>query len=502
MHPALVAGEQFDVVVVGGGSAGCVLAARLAERPGRSVLLLEAGPDVVRGNSRYSDYYRAQVSDLAATVPGHPLNWGYEAELVAGLPAILPRGRVLGGSSAINGAYFVRATRADLDGWGVPGLSYDEALPFYVRSEHDLDFSSPEHGDAGPVPVRRPAGALTAPTTEPFLAAAAALGYPPEEDKNADGPPGAGLIPSNAVDGRRVSAADAYLRPAEMHTSAVLRRADDAQVHLARVPTVRTDTPVTGIELDRLRAVGVRTRDGLIEAGEVVLCAGALATPRLLMQAGIGPGETLRDAGIRVRHDLPVGQGFSDHPAVFLPFRPHATAEPHPHAVTAQVALHLDSGADPAGDLELLLFSRPFTPGGPLHLMCALQRPERSGLLTPSTTQHRYLRTEADRRRLRAAVRIAADLLRAGLGTRVEPEGFVLGNDTRLDGWIRDHLTSSSHLSGTAAIGPVCDPELRVRGTRGLRVVDTSVFPAVPRRGPAATAIMLGERAAGLDWDA
>ncbi|WP_253258543.1 FAD-dependent oxidoreductase [Pseudonocardia sp. N23] len=491
-------GERFDVVVVGGGSAGCVLAARLAEKPGRSVLLLEAGPDVVSGNRRYSDDCHSQ-SSLAATVPGHPLNWGYEAELVRGVPAVLPRGRVLGGSSAINGAYFVRATRADLDGWGVPGLSYDEALPFYVRSERDADFDGPDHGRTGPVPVRRPSGALVAPTTGPFLAAAAALGFPDEPDKNADGPPGAGLVPSNAVEGVRVSAADAYLRgrPAEMHTSAVLRPADDAQVHLA----VRTDTVVTGIVLDRVRAVGVRTADGVVEAGEVVLAAGALATPRLLMRAGIGPGEVLRQAGIRVRHDLPVGQGFSDHPAVFLPFRPHETAEPHPHAVTAQVALHLDSGADPAGDLELLLFSRPFTPGGPLHVMCALQRPERSGVLTPDRTEHRYLRTEADRRRLRAAVRIAADLLRAGLGTRVEPEGFVLGNDARLDGWIRDHLTTSSHLSGTAAIGPVTDPGLRVRGTRGLRVVDTSVFPAVPRRGPAASAIMLGEYAAALPWD-
>jgi len=475
MHPAPVADERFDVVVVGGGSAGCVLAARLAEKRSRRVLLLEAGP-----SSSTRD-----VASLEASVPGHPINWGYEAEPARGDDAARPRGRVHGGPSAYSGARFVRAPRDGLDGWGVPGLSYDEALPSYVRSECDLDVgSSTGHGADGPIPVRRPAGALIAPTTEPFLAAAAALGFPDEPDKNAGGPPGAGLVPSNAVDGLRISAADAYLRE--------------------RPPNlvVRTDTPVVGIELDRLRAVGVRTASGTVEAGEVVLTAGALATPRLLMEAGIGPGDVLREAGIRVRHDLPVGQGFSDHPAVFLPFRPHETAEPHPHAVTAQVALHLDSGADPAGDLELLLFSRPFTPGGPLHVMCALQRPERSGLLTLDRTEHRYLRTEADRRRLRAAVRIAADLLRAGLGTRIEPEGFVLGNDARLDGWIRDHLTSSSHLSGTTAIGPVCDPELRVRGTQALRVVDTSVFPAVPRRGPAASAIMLGERAAALRWDA
>lgn len=484
--------QRFDVVVVGGGSAGCVLAARLSERPGRRVLLLEAGPVHAPDEAR-------DVTSLAAADPRHPLNWAYPTELARGVPGVIPRGRLLGGSGAINGAYFVRPTPADLDGWGIPGWGYADLLPFHVRSEHDLDLgAAPGHGDRGPIPVRRPAGALLSPTTEPFLRAARRLGHPDEPDKNSGGPPGAGPIPSNAVNGVRISAALGYVAPARARPNLV----------------VRGGTTVQAVLLDGDRAVGVRVRDragpGDIEAGEVVLAAGAIGSPHLLALSGIGPADQLRAAGITVRHDLPVGHGFSDHPAVFLPFRPHATAPPHPHAVTAQVALHLDSGADPAGDVELLLFGRPFDPAGDLHVMCALQAPASRGAITtisadpavPPRIEHRYLRTEADRRRLRHAVRTAADLLRAGLGTRTDPGGDVLGTDVALDGWIKAHLTTSSHLCATAAIGPVVGPDLRVHGVAGLRVADTSVFPVVPRRGPAAAAIALGERAAALGWDA
>ena len=136
-------------------------------------------------------------------------------------------------------------------------------------------------------------------------------------------------------------------------------------------------------------------------------------------RSGIGPADALRAAGVDVHFDLPVGRGWSDHPAVFLPFRTHDPL-PHPHAPTAQAALHWDAGADPAGDVEVLLFTRPFVPGGDLHLMCALQQPDSRGVLDLDRISYGYLRTEHDRRRLRHALRTGADLLRAGLGARTD----------------------------------------------------------------------------------
>lgn len=448
MHPAGV----WDVVVVGGGSAGCALAGRLGDR----ALLLEAGPAALPPELRD-----------AATLIGaeHPWNWAHPALLRPGRSHVVPRGRGLGGSSAINGANWVRATPADADAWG-PGWTWDDLLPHYVASETDHDLAGPLHGTHGPVPVRRPAGWLLHPSAGRFLDAAHRLGFPAEPDKNAGAAPGAGLVPSNSVDGVRINAAMAY-----------------------RPPHVRADSPVSLILFDGDRARGVRLESGeVIEAGEVVLAAGAVGTPRLLLASGIGPGQ---------RVDLPVGVDFSDHPAVFVPFTDD-DAPPHPHAPAGQAALDLDAGADPAGDVEVLAFVRPFAPGGPRHLMCALQHPDSRGVLTADRICYRYLRTEHDRRRLRHAIRTAAELLRAGVGTRVEPGGDVLGNDRALDGWIAAHLTTSVHLCGTAAIGRVVDTDLRVYGVDGLRVADTSVLPTVPRRGPSATAVAIGEKAATL----
>jgi choline dehydrogenase len=476
--------EEFDTVVVGGGSAGCAFAGRLTARPGHRVLVLEAGagrwaPEIL------------DAASLAATAPGHPANWAHEAELRPGCVTTVARGRVLGGSGAINGAVWMRATPADAEAWAQRGWAWADLVKHYIRAECDADFGTePGHGDAGPVPVRRPACPLRHPAAGRFLRAAAHCGFPDEPDKNGGGPPGAGLVPGNAVDGVRVNPAMAYLQDR---------------------PIVRGGAEVDRLLLDDDRASGVRLRDGTeIRAGEVVLAAGAVGTPHLLLRSGIGPADDLRAAGIVVRHDRPgVGREFSDHPAVFLPF---TTADPpaHPHAPASQAVLDLDAGADPAGDCQVLLFARPFTSGGPLHLMCQLQHPDSRGSLTlpaadgPPRIAYHYLRTEHDHRRLRHTVRIAADLLRAGLGRRVEPGGDVLGSDRALDGWIAAHLTTAHHLCGTARMGPatepeaVVDPSLRVHGLAHLRIVDLSVLPTVPRRGTAATAVAIGEAAAEL----
>lgn len=503
--------EDWDVVVVGAGTSGCALAARLADA-GRRVLLLEAGAD----HAQPADFppELRDAATMRAAVPGHPANWDLTGELTPGRTAPVPRGRVVGGSSALNAGSFIRGTRADFDGWAADGndlWSYDAVLPAFRRLEADREFGHrPEHGADGPVPVtREPAGGH--PLAGAFAAAAAELGHPDEPDKNADGArPGYGPVPRNVVDGVRVNTAMAYLSP---------RRGLPAL-------TVRGGVTVRRVLLERGRAVGVRTDDGDVRAAEVVLCAGAVGSPHLLLLSGIGRADELRRAGIDVVADVPgLGAGFSDHPIVYVGYRPARPLPPSPAPLHG--VLHATSpGAWLPGDLEILPWLTPFgritgSPGGPheddLLIGVGLQREAGRGRLSLDPRDpagqprlaYSYLTEPPDRDRLRAGVRLAAALLRAGplaplVAGRTNLPDHVLDDDRALDGWLGEHLTTAIHLAGTARMGPpsdegaTVDQELRVRGVSGLRVVDTSVLPRVPSRGPAATAVMLGERAAEL----
>jgi choline dehydrogenase-like flavoprotein len=537
--------EHWDVVVVGAGSAGCALAARLVDA-GRRVLLLEAGAD-----HRAPEDFPAVLRDaatLGAAVPGHPANWSYTALLAEDVRYPVVRGRGAGGSSAINGTYFIRGTRADFDGWAADGndlWSYDQVLPAFRRSEADADFGDlPGHGADGPVPVTRPVP--DHPVVDAFAAACAELGFPAEPDKNADGPPGHGPIPVNVRDGVRVNAAMAYLSP---------RRGSPGL-------TVRGDTRVVQVVVEGGRAVGVRTAaGGVVRAGEVVLAAGAVGSPHLLLLSGIGPAAQLRTAGVPVLVDLPgVGAEFSDHPDLYVTWQPRRRL-PTPRGMPP-LATALNTAADgsPAhGDLEVMPWLKPFSKvlldrsagsalgglpealrrpaatlralrGASLHrlldqarrrddlyLAVALQQEDSRGALTLTSAEplvqprleYRYLSAESDRRRMREVVRLAAELLRTSsfaplVAERTGLPDDVLADDRELDGWTRRHLATAIHLAGTARMGPdgdpgaVVDQHLRVRGVDGLRVVDTSVMPRVTSRGPAATAVMIGERAAEL----
>jgi predicted dehydrogenase (TIGR03970 family) len=496
---------------VGAGTAGCALAARLADA-GRRVLLLEAGEDHVRPADFPPDLRDAAT--MRAAAPGHPANWDLTGELTDGLIVPVPRGRVVGGSSALNAGSFIRGTRADFDGWAADGndlWSYDAVLPAFRRLEADREFGHrPGHGADGPVPVTRvPDGH---PLADAFAAAAAELGHPAEPDKNGDGPPGYGPVPLNVVDGVRVNTAMAYLSP---------RRGLPGL-------TVRGGTTVRRVVFEHGRAVGVETGDGVVRAAEVVLCAGAVGSPHLLLLSGIGPADDLRRAGLDVVADVPgVGAGFTDHPNVYVGYRPSRALPMPPGLLPLHGVLHAtSSGAGERGDLEILPWLTPFSriTGGPpdphedeLVVGVGLQREDSRGRLTldPGHPQQQprltygYLSEESDRRRLREAVRLAARLLGAGalaplVAGRTDLPDDVLDGDRALDGWVRAHLTTAIHLAGTARMGPdrdagaVVDQLLRVRGVSGLRVVDTSVLPRVPSRGPAATAVMLGERAAEL----
>lgn len=512
------------MIVVGGGTAGCVVAARLAAAdPRRRVLLLEAGA-VPRAAGAFPPELRSATS-LAGSVPGHPATWSYPGLLTPDRPYTVPRGRILGGSSTTNGAYFTRARPADYDAWaarGNPAWSYEALLPYFRRAETDLDHppgsagppaTAPPHGDAGPVPVSRPYGALLGPAPAAFLAACRELGHPDEPDRNGGGPPGAGPVPANVRDGVRVNTALAYLTGPS---------AGDV-----RNLTITGHAVVRRVIIEGGRATGlsavVNGAPRVVRGREIVLCAGAIATGHLLLRSGVGPAADLRRHGVPVVRDAPVGAAFHDHPQAWLAYR---TAVPVP----VRAGMILTQAALDAGDAEILATGIPMTaalgrycddpgraagPGAELALIAGLQRPESRGRLTlaaagpdaPPLLEYRYLEPAADRVRLRAAVRHGLDLLRtpplrALVAEIIAPDATA--GDRELDAWLRADLRTAFHLSGTAPMGPEDDPAAvtdqygRVRGVDGLRVADTSLIPEPPHRGPAATAVVIGERVASF----
>ncbi len=525
------------VVVVGGGAAGAPLAARLSEDSDREVVLVEAGPAPERFAAELLDGTTVQ-----GAMPGHPYTWSYLGHLTPDLPYTIARGRVLGGSSAINGGYFVRARPGDFGRWADaagPAWTYERALPVLKALESDRDFGSRDgHGSSGPMPVARPR--QDGVVTSAFTAAARELGFADEPDKNAPGAPGIGPVPANVIEGVRVNTALAYLASARGR------------------PNLRivADTRVLRVRFEGTRAVGVETTAGVIEGDEIVLCAGAIGTPHLLLASGVGPRAQLESVGVRVVSDLPVGESFSDHPDIAVGWKARRPVFDPGERFAFPTALNFDSGVsggEPSdGDLEVLLSVKPLGylltgstrtfAGGlravarhpirtlrgvmgasarrmaaqlahadDLQLIVGLQRPEGRGSITLQSADptmqpridYRYLEEESDLARMRVGIRTAAALLRSeafdGLLDRLtELDDATLDEDARLDAWMRTHLGTAIHLCGSAPIGPVVDGEGRVHGIEGLRVADTSMLPDVPSRGPFATAVFIGEHVARL----
>ena len=519
---------KYDVVIVGGGAAGSVLAGRLAENPNTSVLLLEAGPDypdptdlpdeIKFGHTRFAES------------PDSEHNWALRGTITEEQGEIhVAQGKVIGGGSSINGQAMQRGLPEDFDAWSSLGndeWSYAKVLPYFRKSERDLDIRDDFHGTDGPIPVRRRQSGPWPDIQKAFLAACLQAGFGTTKDTNGANPSGVGVSPSNNLDGVRMSAAMTYLGPVR---------------HCLNL-TVRGGVFVRKILIKDLKAVGVEVESGgevfNVEADRVVLSAGAIKSPHLLMLSGIGPGDQLQQFGIPTVREIPgVGQNLWNH-------------------LSAQVTFKVKEGVTLAGDADSVHFSLHYTSQGSIaindmvmrtnpvidereervagvrtkyltgevpadqaaRISCTLGLPDGSGQVRLASADpgvqpsfnYRYLQGPNDIGRVREGLRMAISLLESDAykdvaDFRIQPTDEILADENALDLWIRQTVGTARHVSGTCKMGPDSDPMAvvdqycRVRGIQSLWVVDASVMPRVPRSGGAhATVLMIGERA--VDW--
>jgi choline dehydrogenase-like flavoprotein len=519
-----MASEAFDYVVVGGGSAGCVVASRLSEDPDVRVALVEAG--------RSDESRLFELPALFALQLKTSFDWDFLTEpepALAGRRAYLPRGRVLGGTSSMNTMVYTRGGRSDYDCWagmGCDGWGYEDVLPYFRKSEDNERGEDRYHGSGGPLAVSDARDVH--PLLHAWVDAAAELRYPVNDDFNGASQLGVGIYQMTQRNGLRCSAATAFLKPASG------RRNLEVFLDAYALRVVLDNGRATGVVVDYAGAT-----DTIGAEREVILCCGAYQSPQLLMLSGIGPAEQLRSVDIEPTVDLPdVGEHLQDHPGCYLSYI-SGTAVQAPHDRAEDEALLREQGIGPltwteAGgfvdttetgdhpDVQFHVALGMFVDEGlgepfdnALTFGPYVTRPRSRGRVTLRSSVpyakprilHNYLNDPQDWATMREGIRIAMriscqDPLTSHLRDRdrAVAAGLVPGSDRddSIDEFMRSHGMSFYHPSATCAMGKVVDNELRVLGVDALRIADTSIMPRLVAGNTNAPAIMIGERAADL----